>query len=326
MLNRFMGAMVAVLGAAVASAEASVSFNWGNVTHAGNAADTNGYGSVGYNYRMSTYEVTNSQYAAFLNAVASTSDPNGLWNSNMGSQPMGGITRSGSAGAYTYSVKANMGDRPVNYVGFFDAARMANWLTNGQGTGSTETGVYTFEGGVITATNRDSSNLSQVFLPNQNEWYKAAYFDGSDYSTYATQSDTLPTSSIIDSLGNVTNAGPNTATLNLGTNGPLSNVGAAGSFSFYGLFDMNGNVQEWCDDLFNPAATSPTAARVLGGGTFNQTAGAAAGDWQFGSPTGAFVGNGIRFASWFQPTAIPGSGLAVISTLGLAGMARRRRR
>ena len=31
-----------------------------------------------------------------------------------------------------------MGNKPVNYVSFWDAARFANWLTNGQGSGGTE--------------------------------------------------------------------------------------------------------------------------------------------------------------------------------------------
>lgn len=326
--------VVAVAALAATAGAATVDIGWSNVTNAGNAADTNGYGSVGYNYRMSTYEVTNSQYAAFLNAVAS-SDPTGLFNTNMESQSLGGITRSGTSGSYTYAVKSGMGDRPVNYVGFFDAARMANWLTNGQGSGSTETGVYTFSAatnsGVITSVNRDPGNLGQVFLPTEDEWYKAAYYNASagTYSNYATGSDLLPTASVVNADGSVANAGQGTATFNQGTNGPLSNVGAAGSATFYGLYDMNGNVQEWTDAFFNPLfnlGDNPTAARVVLGGTFNSTAGMAAGDRRFSNPTGAFVGNGIRFGSWFQPTAIPGSGLAAIGGCGLAGVARRRRR
>jgi len=35
-----------------------------------------------------------------------------------------------------------MSDKPVNYVSWFDAARFSNWMTNGQTSGGTETGVY----------------------------------------------------------------------------------------------------------------------------------------------------------------------------------------
>lgn len=39
------------------------------VGNAGNAADSDGIGSVGYAYHIGTYEVTNNQYTAFLNAA-----------------------------------------------------------------------------------------------------------------------------------------------------------------------------------------------------------------------------------------------------------------
>ena len=35
-----------------------------------------------------------------------------------------------------------MGNKPANYVSWFDAARFANWMHNGQGGGSTENGAY----------------------------------------------------------------------------------------------------------------------------------------------------------------------------------------
>ena len=40
------------------------------VGDAGNANDTTGFGAVNEEYRIGTYEVTNSQYAEFLNAKA----------------------------------------------------------------------------------------------------------------------------------------------------------------------------------------------------------------------------------------------------------------
>jgi hypothetical protein len=96
-------------------------------------------------------------------------------------------------------VKANMGDKPVNYVSWYDAARMSNWMTNGQGSGGTESGVYTFDGvDSISGITRDLSNPNQVFIPNEDEWYKAAYHqpfaqggDADDYWLYATQSNSL---------------------------------------------------------------------------------------------------------------------------------------
>src|SRR5512145_1446542 len=63
---------------------------------------TTGYGSVGHHYQFGKFEVYNSQYVAFLNAVADT-DSFGLYNTSMSSDARGGIDRSGSPGSYTYS-------------------------------------------------------------------------------------------------------------------------------------------------------------------------------------------------------------------------------
>ena len=68
----------------------------------------NFYGGVTYDYRIGTTEVTNAQYAAFLNAKAA-SDPLALYNTSMGSDARGGITRSGVSGSYTYATKTEHG-------------------------------------------------------------------------------------------------------------------------------------------------------------------------------------------------------------------------
>jgi formylglycine-generating enzyme required for sulfatase activity len=88
------------------------------------------YDSVDYVYAISKYEVTNAQYAEFLNAVAAT-DANALYNTEMDPTEYphhGGITQSGSSGSYTYSVMGSRENWPVNYVSFYDIARFANWL------------------------------------------------------------------------------------------------------------------------------------------------------------------------------------------------------
>ncbi|MBL6832216.1 MAG: SUMF1/EgtB/PvdO family nonheme iron enzyme, partial [Pirellulales bacterium] len=151
---------------------------------------------MGLTFQIMKYEFTNQQYTDFLNSVAAT-DTYSLYNANMGSSARGGITRSGSSGSYTYAVKTNMGDKPVNYVSWFDAARVANWLQNGQGSGSTETGAYTLVGGQTSGTAPAVNPGASYFLPTENQWYKAAYYKGgsamADYWDYATQSDTTPT-------------------------------------------------------------------------------------------------------------------------------------
>lgn len=317
---------------AASSASAQITMDWSTVGNAGNAANpTTGFGSVGYEYRIGTYEVTNSQYAAFLNSVAA-SDSNGLYNANMGSNAYGGITRSGSAGSYTYSVRANMGDKPVNYVSWFDAARMSNWMTNGQGlnggSGDTESGVYTLTGATsISAITRDLSNPNQVFIPNEDEWYKAAYHqpatqggDADDYWLYATQSNSVPTVASATSTGDVANPGANVVNYGFGAdwngqNGNVTTVGSAGSTSFYGAFDMNGNVWEWNE-------TQIRSARVIRGDSFvGSESGLRSSLGGAGSyPVFEFDNVGFRLAS-----PVPGPGSVALLAASAPLLARRRR-
>ena len=143
-----------------------------------NTADSStGYGRVSYNYNVGTHEVTNSQYVSFLNAKGS-SNAHGLYNSNMNSSTEGGIQQSGSFGSYTYSVKDGMGQKPVNYVSFWDAARFTNYLT----TGGTESGVYDLTNASAITSNtviRDGTAWAAggFAVASEDEWYKAAYYD-----------------------------------------------------------------------------------------------------------------------------------------------------
>ncbi|MCP4007668.1 MAG: formylglycine-generating enzyme family protein [bacterium] len=165
-----------------ASAWAQVTIDWVTVGGAGNSADTTGLGAVATEYRISQHEVTNAQYAAFLNAVAAT-DTNGLYSASMGAAP-GGITQVGAVGSFTYAPIAGRENMPVNYVSFYDALRFANWLHNGQPTGAqdattTEDGAYTIITEVYPGTVLTRNPGATVFLPSEDEWYKAAYYDPS---------------------------------------------------------------------------------------------------------------------------------------------------
>ena len=327
-----LAAAAALFVAASSALAGPVTMDWSIVGNAGNANDPSTgfgpirYGAVDYEYRIGNYEVTNSQYAAFLNSVAA-SDTNGLYNPSMGSDARGGITRSGTDGSYTYSVRANMGDKPVNFVSWYDAARMSNWMTNGQGAGDTESGVYTLTGPTsISAITRDLSNPNQVFLPTEDEWYKAAYHqpaaqggDADDYWSYATQSNSAPTVASATSTGDVANPGHdvvnylNGADWN-GQNGNVTTVGSAGSTSFYGAFDMNGNVLEWNE-------TPIGSNRGLRGGAFSAVSLELRSSFEGSfSPENEGALYGFRLAS-----PIPGPGSAALLAVGAPLLARRRR-
>ncbi|MBL9126442.1 MAG: SUMF1/EgtB/PvdO family nonheme iron enzyme, partial [Verrucomicrobiales bacterium] len=142
------------------------------VGNPGNPKDTQwntARGQVNYEYEISKFKVTNAEYAAFLNAKAK-SDPHNLMVSGGGE-----IIRDGEDGNYTYSVLEGRENRPVLFVAAVDAMRMANWLGNGGTTESdTETGTYTFSGYDVVSTRNANADY---FLPTDDEWYKAAYYD-----------------------------------------------------------------------------------------------------------------------------------------------------
>jgi len=171
-----------------------------------------------------------------------------------------GITRTGISGSYTYSVKANMDNKPVNFVSWFDSARFANWFHNGQPVGmqgplTTEDGAYTFSG-PETVSPRNAG--AQFFIPNEHEWDKTAFYEpgavtssGNGWWFYSSRSDIYPEHATADASGNVANPGPavvvfrRAANWNGSVNGNVTTVGSAGNESIYGTRDMSGNVFEW---------------------------------------------------------------------------------
>jgi YD repeat-containing protein len=172
-----------------------------------NPADTTGYGNVDYIYMISAFEITNSQYVEFLNAIAST-DNNALYNISMSTNPRAGIERVGSNGSYSYSVRPNMGNKPVNLVSWYDAARYVNWLCNFKPTGSqnattTEDGAYNLVNPesypVKNVINPNTDQNISYWIPGEDEWYKAAHYSANQTNlnswTYLNDNDLGVTSS-----------------------------------------------------------------------------------------------------------------------------------
>ena len=91
----------------------------------GNVADPlTGYGAVSYSYSIGEYNVTMGQYAAFLNSVATTGDPYGLYNTGMATAtPTYGITRTSTRRRFSYAAEGNSANVPVTYVNWGDAVR-----------------------------------------------------------------------------------------------------------------------------------------------------------------------------------------------------------
>ena len=328
----------------------------GNAGNANDPATGNLYGGVAYDYQIGTYDVTIGQYTDFLNAVAAT-DTHSLYNADMGtSENISGISRSGSSGSYTYSVIAasgsapnggvSAGNRPITYVSWWDSARFANWMANGQPTGAqnsttTENGAYNVNGATSgtapakNVTNPNTSAAPTFYIPTESEWYKAAYYSpvlnsgSGGYYAYATQSNTAPGNQI-GSAANQANYAASfvysvtQSSTYVTSQNYLTDVGAfSGSGSFYGTFDQSGNVYQW-NDLNGTSGSS----RGLRGGNWsgNVSADLSSSVRASNNASNRSLDIGFRLAS---PVAVPEPSTWVMGAVGLACVAwravRRRR-
>jgi formylglycine-generating enzyme required for sulfatase activity len=213
------------------------------------------------------------------------------------------ITRSGSSGNYSYAAVAGSENKPITYVSWFDAARFCNWMHNGQGAGSTEDGAYTLGGAMsgIYARNVEAT----IWIPSEDEWYKAAYYDATiggtgGYWAYPTQSNTLTTNDIgvagaanfYDANGYAVFTGSDAGTWG------ITDVGAYGanSDSFYGTNDQGGNVWEWTDAVIG-------SSRGLRGGSWLYS-GTVSSSSRFSGPSSESDLDGFRIASVPEPSCV----------------------
>jgi formylglycine-generating enzyme required for sulfatase activity len=154
-------------------------------------------------------------------------DPNGnYWVSGME------IVRTGDAGSYSYGVVPSYENYPIRYVNRYDAEAYAAWRSTQQG-----------------ATYR---------LPTEQEWEKAAAWDPVEqrYYLYGFHRDSID--STWCNYGN-----------NVGRSTPVGYYDGTGgrndAKSYYGCYDMSGNVWEWTSGVSGSNG-------VLRGGAWSHTA------------------------------------------------------
>ena len=217
----------------ISHGETNVHMNFVAVANKGNPADTEimndgttGYGSVGYEYRIGKYEVTADQWAAVIGA-----DPN-----------------VGNAGDWS-------GSQPTAGVKWYEAAKFCNWLTSGH----YNQGYYTIlSDGTIVPHELDHAEYAAeyaaeygtvYFIPTEDEWYKAAYYDPKKnrvggYWDYPTRHDDPD-----EPVGITSEAGTLDAVFVDEFNQRYPNsVENAGTASAYGTVGQGGNVWEWNED------------------------------------------------------------------------------
>lgn len=233
---------------------------------AGNKGDiVNQYkGYVGYDFYIAKFELTNSEYCHFLNAVARTGDPYKLYNENMSRSICGGIDRiSKGDTSYYYIVKDGYERKPVVYIHYCDLARYANWLHYGcPNTGKSEIG--TTEGdasnGAYNTTDFEDVRSgkktvyeewgkrnvgAKYFIPSEDEWYKAAYYDptiigGRKYHDYPTRTSDAPAYFQANYLVGDSILNPKTFIVDVDC--------FPNAASYFGTQQQGGNVWEWTED------------------------------------------------------------------------------
>jgi len=299
--------MAALFALAIDVANANVAINMVTVGDPGNAGELSGEGAGGtgtdricgavdYVYKIGKFEITNAQYCGFLNAVAAD-DLNNLFRQGMGAgyNSIGGITRHGVPGSYSYTIAPDRADRPVSNVSWENAVRFANWLHNGQPTGPQVRA--TTEDGAYDVTSLDGNDIRKpgalFFLPNADEWYKAA----------PPLSEMPPGRDMDDGSANF--GGPRDWTKLTTVVGAYNSTDSEGEYvsdSAYGTFDQGGNVREWIE---TDTSSSAEQTRDTPGGSYatDVTSLHAAYSLAYGAtPQNDALSLGFRIASVGDPT------------------------
>ena len=204
-------------------------------------------------FYLAATEVTNAQYCAFLN--------------EKGNQKSGGVEWINLSGQYEqekcrlrqfgnrFAVEDGYDDYPVIFVSWYGAKAYCDWLT------------------------AKSTGKRQYRLPTEAEWeYAAGGGEGKNRTTWAGTSDEPQ----LYRYGNFCESRCNEFWKMASQSDGYAYVAPVGKFqsNSLGLFDMSGNVYEWCSDRYdadyyqkpaeqNPIGPATGAYRVFRGGAWN---------------------------------------------------------
>jgi formylglycine-generating enzyme required for sulfatase activity len=253
----------------------------------GISGETNpGQGEVGYvadDFRMGKYEVTEDQWNKYTNGEAGTAGSN----------------------------------KPMTSVSWYQAAAFANWLNAEKGKQI----AYDLTESLDGVTDWDIDGQSHLrhpdawyFLPNENEWVKAGYWNGREVQTYANKAaEDLEEGKPKVGEG----AGDGWNYLHHLEAFAAWDIGS-GSEEVNGTYDMMGNVSEWTE------ATWLNSDRVVSGGNAHSPKtdleSGRFDDW------GLDPANSDRGSVGFRVASVPEPGSMLLMAMGGIALLRRRRR
>ena len=245
------------------------------INNPGNDADTvnGGYGDVSYTYQIAKYSVAEEQIAAY-----NTANP-----------------------SLQISIDSRGESKPATSVSWNEAARYVNWLNIREGfqpaykftTNGVNDNITLWSSAEAWQT--DGENLyrhkdAKYFLPSEDEWYKAAYYDSQAdvYYTYPTGSDTTP----VKTAGSTITG----EAVYDGQSGP-ADVTNAGGLSPYGTMGQGGNTYEWTENALDGTNDSTTELRGFRGGSwFSGSSGLQSSSRDGDFPFGGDIALGFRVA------------------------------
>jgi formylglycine-generating enzyme required for sulfatase activity len=270
-------------------------FNIDFVIITGDASSANGtdigsektFTDPGYDYRIGKYEITNDQWDKFKAEYG----------------PVDGSP------FYAYDSSSSLPgpNLPTNKISWYEAAQFVNWLNTSKGyqaaykfTGTQGTGDYTFttwsELEAWQGVNLYRHKNAQYFLPSEDEWVKAAYWNGSTLQRYATKDASVAQAGVDSNYENDIYQ-------------PWD-VGS-GSEELNGTFDMMGNICEWAENPYRDETFGFDSERVYRGGFSDgsiiyllspvRLMGAPGGEWDY---------SGFRVASVAEPIECPSADLS----------------
>ncbi|MFI4912569.1 MAG: formylglycine-generating enzyme family protein [Sedimentisphaeraceae bacterium JB056] len=260
--------------------------------------------NIDYNYRIGTYEITNNQWDKFKAEY--------------------GTVTGNPLNAYDENPSFTSSNVPTNEVSWYEAAQFVNWLNISNGyqvaykfigtQGTSDYALATWSGleawkGENLYRHRDA----HYFLPTEDEWVKAAYWNGSNIQTYATLDDTIPEAGV-DS--NYNQEFPYDGPWDIGS----------GTIELNGTFDMMGNVWEWLESPYDDQNFGISSLRgVLGGGCGSYDYRLASSYRDTDSPYSQDDTRGFRITSVSKPFKCPSadlSGDCFVDILDLAILAQ----
>lgn len=317
-------------------------FQWATITHAGNRPVNQQEapdffppysgtpflrGSVNYEYRIATTEVTTADWLEFVNAYApyysgARTDSNFTSRyihptSVLPSQPL------------EYRAVAGTEQLPATMAWYY-AARYVNWLENGKANTreAFERGVYdtsTFVGNPDDGWQvpADRAPGARFWIPTLDEWIKAAFYDPDRYGPGEEGYWKRPNGGDGPLIpGYPEDGGQTSAGIPLPADGSWPRWLPVGAYpdvqSPWGLLDVSGGMSEWMGD-----GPNQSNFRYSGGSfafiTYDE-------EWTdridaIGSGFANIGGTGFRLAS---VVPAPGSGLLVVG-MGMVALWRRRR-